>query len=553
MLTHVLSTAKRIFSRSPSFQGREEDASNPIPANLESDASANMVTTRRGTGVDVTPMSTPASSTRKTRGKRELRSLEIEETPIAAKRRRTLVGATPYHNAQAQEEAEEDATATPTQAPEPTIEVADEADIQDEISDTIAVSIPLRTKERSSSVVVESKTPLSRRGSPKVIIRKRSSGSSEASPTESAPAEGLPSTQDVFYTPVAQRSSPPPATSTAQSNREGSITPKATSQTKKRTPKSASKSRKAAAKQYLESDVDPAPTSNLPDEIPSSTWESEQAPISTLDSVPQSTPSKKAHKRFGSEEPLDVAAPTPVENAPEVTAEQEANKVDDDGSDSDDAPEMVTTATAVSKARATAEETLRAHQAQQEKEQKRKQQRAERLAEEQAEKRKREEKREKKLAKRQAREERASGADPALPDTSLDIDMKSLPALLPDSILQAAGDRRPASPPASRSHKTAEQLRKEKLNRHIKFLEHGEKPVKDKKKGSINVSVLAQKNKLLAPKVNENSKGIREHWLKGRQREKISSGKKANFKNKFRKMERRAVGGGGGFLRGRDD
>jgi hypothetical protein len=258
------------------------------------------------------------------------------------------------------------------------------------------------------------------------------------------------------------------------------------------------------------------------------------------------------HKRFGSEEPLDVAAPAPVEPAPEVSVEQEANELDDDGSDSDDAPEMVTTATAVSKARATAEETSRAHQAQQEKEQKRKQQRAERLAEEQAEKRKRDEKRARKLAKRQAREDRANGAESISLGAPLDIDMKSLPALLPDSILEAAGDRRSSSPPAARSRKTAEQLRKEKLNRHIKFLEHGEKAVKDRKKGSINVSVLAQKNKLLAPKVNENSKGIREHWLKGRQREKISSGKKGNFKQ-FKKMERRAVGGGGGFLRGRDD
>ena len=87
------------------------------------------------------------------------------------------------------------------------------------------------------------------------------------------------------------------------------------------------------------------------------------------------------------------------------------------------------------------------------------------------------------------------------------------------------------------------------MNRHIKFLERGEKPIKDVKKGKVNVSVLSQRNMLLAPKVNRDTKNIREHWLKGREADRKGRGgrKAMNFK----KMERRTAPKG--FLRGGDD
>jgi U3 small nucleolar RNA-associated protein 16 len=69
------------------------------------------------------------------------------------------------------------------------------------------------------------------------------------------------------------------------------------------------------------------------------------------------------------------------------------------------------------------------------------------------------------------------------------------------------------------------------------------------KKGSLNVHVLAPQNMLLAPKVNRDTKNIRERWLKGRQVDKISAkGKKG--KMQFRRVERKSVGGG--FLRNED-
>jgi U3 small nucleolar RNA-associated protein 16 len=556
MFAHVLDTAKRILSRSPSFQGRAEESDDPTPRDLEPDTDAVMVTTRRGTGVDVPGESTPRSSTRKGRGKRELKALEIEDTPTAAKRRRKSVGTKDQPK---QEVGEEDIKAT-TEAPEPSVAAQNEADIQEQISDTIVVAIPDRTKGQSSSPFQERKTPPSRRGSPKVIIHKRLSPQASAEPsyTKTTPGEDLVPTQETpFHTPVVQPPSSAFATPDTQMERAGSPTPKPSTQSSKRTPRSTRNSarRNKMAEPTSETKDAPMPKFNLPDEIPSSTWGSEQAPIATQDSVSTSTPSaKEMHKRFGSEEPSDLAVPILMNGAPEVPREQGAHigkvELDDDASDSDEAPDMVTTATAASKARAAAETTSRAHQAQQEKEERRKRQRADRIAEEQAEKRKRDEHKAKKLAKRQAREKRMNRSNSTPPRAPLDVDMSALPALLPDSILEAAGDRRPASPPPVRTGKTAEQLRKEKLNRHIKFLDRGEKPVKDVKKGSLNVSVLAQQNTLLAPKVNRATKNMREHWLKGRQQEKKA--KKGLQKGQFKKMERRAVGGGG-FLRGGDD
>jgi len=560
MFAHVFTTAKRILSRSPSVQGRAEESNDPTSGELKTDPDADMVTTRRGTGVDVpgesTPRSTPRSSTRKGAGKRELRALELEETPTAAKRRRKSVGT----KEQPQQEAKEDVTESSTKASAPAVEAQNEGDIQAEISETIVVAMPVRTKGKSNSPISENKTSSSRRGSPKVIIHKRVSShtSAEASPTKSTPEEDLVPTKDTVYrTPVAQQSGLVSATPATHLEREGSPTPKASTQPKKRTPKSNKKStrRDKMAEQTSEMKEAPTPKTSFPDEIPSSTWESDQTPVATQDAVATSTPSvKKLHKRFGSGEPSGIAAPTTIIDAPSASKEHEAeidgNQLDgDDGSDSDEAPDMVTTATAASKALATAEETSRAHLAQQEKQEERKQQRADRIAQEQDEKRKRDGKKAKKLAKRQAREARTTRADSTPPRAPLDVDMSALPALLPDAILEAAGDRRPASPPPMQTGKTAEQLQKEKLNRHIKFLDRSEKPLKDVKKGSVNVSVLAQQNALLAPKVNRSTKNVREHWLKGRQQEK--KGKRGSSKQ-FKKMERRVVGSGG-FLRSRDD
>jgi U3 small nucleolar RNA-associated protein 16 len=565
MFARVFGTAKRILSRSPSYQGESEEASQDIPRSADGAAeNETMVTTRRGTGTAGSVQSTPASSTRSVKGKRHL-ELEVQETSTPTKKRRKAVA------------KEEPATEHVGENARGSIETSADAD-----ADSSVKSIPVRTRSKTSVDLTVASTPVARRGSPQIVIPE---------PASARSVDG----GDVFYTP-AQHSF---ATTAEEDDREGSITPRPTSKATKGTPASGKGSGKRGRprKHAKANTPEKSPiASTLAEEIPSSTWESEQAPLSPVKlgdnakstdesdisekqqeaaaddarlASTKDTPSKdqvqdlaslgiayedvaaettivlpRKHKRFGSEEP----ATTTAQN--ESTEASAAPETEDDGSDSDEAPEMVTTSVAASKAKATAEEATRARQAQQAKEDKRRQERADRMAQEQAEKREREEKKARKLAKSQAklaRQQQREGSSPAR--APMDVDMHNLPDLLPDSILEAAGDRRPPTPPPARGGKTEEELRKEKLNRHIKFLDHGEKAIKDVKKGKVNVSVLAQRNALLAPKVNRDTKNIREHWLKGREANRKGRGGRKGAT--FTKMERRSVPGG--FLRGGDD
>ncbi|KAF2634442.1 hypothetical protein P280DRAFT_474624, partial [Massarina eburnea CBS 473.64] len=387
-----------------------------------------MVTTRRGTGTDPSAASTPRSSTRKTRGKRELDAPGPEETPTTAKRRR-------------------------------------------------------RSGRLSGLKVDETpQTSQQEMGEEQQAVTPKATSKALAEPATEEPA----TTQGMqFYTPGTHVASSVYATPALIGEEDGSPTPE---------------------------------SANNDTPVP-----------------------KNTRIRFGSEEPATAtkltATPQTLEPAPNETADFD----DDNASDSDEGPETVTIATAASKAKADEEGAVRAHAAQREKDLLKEQQRAERIAQEQMTKRKREETKAKDLAKRLAREERHAQKDVPV-RAPLEI-----PALLPDSILADAGDRRPPTPPPTRSEKTAEKLRKEKVRRHIKFLEQSEKPVKDVNRGGINVSVLAKQNELLAPKVKKNTKNIREHWLKGRQLEKRGKAK-GRFEKK--KVERRQVRGG--FLRDSD-
>jgi U3 small nucleolar RNA-associated protein 16 len=503
--------------------------------------------------MDVPAGSTPRGSAKRGREKREL---EHEGTPTATKRRRKSVSI---------EKLPQDLIIkTPVRG----VRAPGDEETVDNTLDTIAVTIPDRTKERSESPIGEKNTSSTRHGSPKVIIPKRTSPrtSTETSPTKVVHDEASYLVRENLpETPSASQSSLVFVTPATQMEQGGSLTPKNSAKTKKSSPASnRSSSRHKRIAQGVSGLVDTAApsVSTLPDETIPSTRETNLAPTILPDLASELVPNvNKVHKRFDSEDRAELSeSATPnlqghtMHSAFEEREEQKVaineSPLDDDASDSDEAPEMVTAATAASKARATAEETSRAHLAQQEKENRRKQQREDRIAEEQAEKRKRDQRKAKKLAKFQAKEAQAHRRDSTPPRAPLDVDMTSLPALLPASLLETMGDHRPPTPPLVRTGNTAEQVRKEKLNHHIKFLERGEKPIKDLKKGSVNVSVLARQNKLLAPKVNRDTKNIREHWLKGRQQDK--SGKKGMPKGRFRKMERKVVGSHR-FLRGSDD
>lgn len=575
MFARVFDSAKRFLSRSPSYQGESDDIKPDIPRSAQPDAEQHeMVTTRRGTGTGTDVESTPTSAVRVTRGKRHL-EVEAQQTPTATKRRRK--GAAKEEPAAASNGAKTQASA----------EEPDEPDF-------VTKSMPHRAKNKKTYESAEARTPIARRSSPKIVIP-GSSAADDAHESETASSQ-----VDVFFTP-AQHSFGLPAD---EDEREGSLTPKPAAKVAKATPTSGRGSGKRGRPRKNPAPASPEKISEEftpSDEVPSSTWDSEQAPltpteedndlnakplvaekdeapeeqketeIAQVPSKAKSTPAQeqvedlaslgiayedatadatvappRRHKRFGSEEP---ALPLESTVQAELQRKTEVADDDDDASDSDDAPEMVTTSAAASKAKAVAEDRARANQAQQEKEEKRRKERADRIAQEQAEKREREEKKARKLAHREAklarRQEHAASSPPRDP---MDIDMKTLPDLLPESILEAAGDRRPPTPPFVRSGKTDAELRQEKLNRHIKFLERGEKPIKDVKKGKVNVSVLSQRNKLLAPQVNRDTKNIREHWLKGREADRKARGKKGSH---FKKMERRAAPKG--FLRGGDD
>jgi U3 small nucleolar RNA-associated protein 16 len=396
----------------------------------------------------------------------------------------------------------------------------------------------------------EGKLPIRRRSSPKVVVGKLSSAAlAETEGGEEAQGDDvLASTQEtVFHTPE-QQSGSVFATPATQKKLDGSPTPRA-KRASERTSATKSSGRKKKAHVEVEEnlvDVTP-PESSLPDEIPSSTYNSEQAPITPQD-APATTPQpKKAHLRFGSEEP-DEAQESIIMNLQghkRYEAPVPAQEDDDDASDSDEAPEVVTTTAAASKAKASQQEATRALHAQREKERLKREAREKRIADEQTEKRKREEKKAKKLAKQLAKQESAvePTIEPAAPTPSID-----LAGLLPTSLLSNIPDQRAPTPPPSRRGKTEEEIRREKLNHHIKFLERTDKGIKDVKKGKLSVAVLGQQNRVLPPKANRDTRNVREKWLKGRQ---VEGKKTKGGKGIGGKVERKGFGNRG-FLRGDD-
>jgi U3 small nucleolar RNA-associated protein 16 len=504
MFTHIYNTAKRILSRSPSVQDRSSELRDTPPTTH--DLEVTMVTTRRGTetpGQDST--ATPRSSAKRKVGKRELEALD---TPTAVKRQKKI---TPKKKVVEKVE-------------EPAVEDAHVPDSAEDTSDTIAIPVP--PKETSTPV---GKLAIRRRSSPKVVVAKLSP--KETEDTEEAIAEdALTPTQETVYQTPDQKSDSVYATPATQKKGEASPTPRA-----RRASERTSSAKKSSGRKKKAEEATP-------------TASSEQTPIPSQDA--QGTPSQpaKAHLRFGSEEPSDAQEKVTINlqghkrySAPITT--EVADSDDDDASDSDEAPEVVTTTAAASRAAASQQDAARAQLAQQEKERAKREAREKRIAEEQAEKRKREEKKAKKLVKQLAQQQEST-TQPTIEDSAKpSID---LAGLLPTSLLSNIPDQRAPTPPPTRYGKTEEQLRKEKLNHYIKFLERTDKGIKEVKKGKLSVAVLAQQNKVLPPKVNRDTRNVREKWLKGRQVEGKKGGKGIGGK-----MERRGFGNRG-FLRGDD-
>ena len=452
-----------------------------------------MVTTRRGTE---TPgmASTPASSAKKI-GKRELDALETP-TPTQVKRqRKTTVevkrtwrstprkdGAQSQSAESSQEEAEDDTTAGGNASP----------------------------------------LAIRRRASPKVLVEPSSPVKEDAAAEEGFHTPEPASPEAAFVTPF-----------TSKKALAGEPTPQAAQQADD-TPAAAKKARGRPKKTQKEDE-------KMAEEIPSSTQESSIASPAVDAQQP------KAHVRFGSEEPpATLAAPTP---APAPAAAEQDD--DDSASDSDEAPEQVSTTAAASKAATLITNASRAQAAQRAKEQKKREAREQRLAAEQAAKRERDALKAKKAAARAAKAARLSSVAEEAQSDSEEEDSVSvhnraaLPSLLPDSLLDSLDAVRPPTPPPETRGRTDEELRKEKLNRHIKFLEQSSKDPKERKVGKHRVAVLGPQNRNLAGKVGKKTRGVREGWLKGRQ------DAKGKGKPRIGKTHR-AKFGGGGFLRGED-
>jgi U3 small nucleolar RNA-associated protein 16 len=498
-----------------------------------------MVTTRGGTETPGAPTPTPRSSTRKQVGKRELESLE---TPTQTKRQRKAPKATAKKGSAKESKGVDGSADEPSQ------------DSSNDTSDTIAVDAPTSEAPQTPR---QSGLPARQKSSPQIVV------GIEASDQSSNTAEkedDVPSTvqNPAFYTP-AQAPGSVYATPATHKQPEGSPTPKAKT-FKDQTPSVVAKKGRGRPKKTPQKDL-----VEISEEIPSSTFESEMAPIPSQNVTPTSAQPEKTHMRFGSEEPTPTQVSPVMDKQgnnrydaaePVVEAPQADDEKDEDASDSDDeAPEVVTTAAASSKALAARAEAERAQKAQKAKEEAKRKAREEFLAAQQAAKREREEKKAKKLAKKAAKEAKAAAAAADGPDADEDSDaeqrmnLDTSNGLLPASLLETIDDQRPPTPPPERRGKTEEERRKEKLNQHIKFLERTDKPVKDVKKGKLSVAVLAQQNKVMPPKMNRNSKSVREHWLKNRQVEKKA--RKGVF-GKPGRMERRPHASRG-FLRDGDD
>ncbi|KAL4754721.1 hypothetical protein BDW72DRAFT_166040 [Aspergillus terricola var. indicus] len=234
--------------------------------------------------------------------------------------------------------------------------------------------------------------------------------------------------------------------------------------------------------------------------------------VETKEDIKQRKAPKK-HFRFDSEEPVlsEVA-----ESELPVDAQQEKRNDDEDSSE-DEAPETVDNSTQLSKMKLEAKKREEARKIEEQaKREKRRQ-----LDEARKQQAKASAKR-KEVYTFQAAPGAGTPAEDMLSESSAtlqgsftqDIRHSTLPALLPDDILNAVPDVRPPTPPPE--FEAFSQKKPTKL----RFLEKKEKAPKDVRMGDVAIRVLdsessrKQPNTALAPKASKTGRGAREAWLK---------------------------------------
>ncbi|KAL4739305.1 U3 snoRNA associated-domain-containing protein, partial [Aspergillus similis] len=234
--------------------------------------------------------------------------------------------------------------------------------------------------------------------------------------------------------------------------------------------------------------------------------------VKTKEDIKQKAAPKK-HFRFDNEEPVLLEM---TESELPVDAQQEKRNDEEDSSE-DEAPESVDNVTQLSKIKLEAKKREEARKIEEQaKREKRRQ-----LDEARKQQAKASAKR-KEVYTSQASPGAGTPAEDMLSESSAtlqgsftqDARRSTLPALLPDDILNAVPDVRPPTPPP-----VFEALSQKKPTK-LRFLEKKEKAPKDVRMGDVAIRVLdsessrKQPNTALAPKASRTGRGAREAWLK---------------------------------------
>ncbi|KAL8676860.1 MAG: hypothetical protein Q9186_006667 [Xanthomendoza sp. 1 TL-2023] len=221
------------------------------------------------------------------------------------------------------------------------------------------------------------------------------------------------------------------------------------------------------------------------------------------------------HKRFGSEEtdstPL-MLQPNPLRTRELHT--QRAVKDTESDSSEDEAPEILTQASAQQKAHLTSAEAIKAADSQRAIE-KQKRRNRDRLLKSQAKPTKQAERvdfGDKDLEAFMDDDNTTRQSPPSVTRGQPKRPSKdTLPVLLPDEILAAEPMVRLPTPPPSQR-----EVARATVNTKRRFLDQTSKPPKDIQKGNLRIRVLEDRRKVLPPKVSKSSQLIRESWLAGR-------------------------------------
>lgn len=248
--------------------------------------------------------------------------------------------------------------------------------------------------------------------------------------------------------------------------------------------------------------------------------------------------------RFSSTSPAPepTTAPELTEDAQEPTDDAHSNSE----SDEDEAPEAISLTKSAAESKVRSATATNAARKQAESDKKRRRDRDERLKDQRKTSKK--QKVEKKPAV-DSEEPSASDEEEDGPAEELVLDEQGrLPQYLPQSLLDSLPTERAPTPDSEDEGEGAGKAKKRNLHEYRgSFRLPLAKKVKDLTIGeSLSVSVLEKRNELLAPKIEQRSKGIRQNWLRGRN-DMAASGLRGGVKRKVRvlpkaRMERRPWG-----------